>query len=101
MSPKRRNADFKTITCFLPLGRAPEVLERLRKEKGVASAYAHHCRGTGLAMRGSKPSRLEYQEREMITALVAAEQADDVFSFIYYAAGIDQAHAGMVLMTSS
>lgn len=95
-----RLSQYKTITCFLPAGRAQGVLERLRKEMAVPSAYAYHARGAGLATRRDQRSP-EYVEREMITALVPAERADEIFSFIFYASGIDQPHAGMVLMTST
>lgn len=99
MSSERCKSLHKAITCFLPAGRAQAVLERLRKEKGIPSAYAYHARGAGLATRSDK-SRPEYVEREMITALVPAERADEIFRFIFFASGIDQPHAGMVLMTA-
>jgi len=100
MSADYHRLPHKTITCFLPAGRAHEVLERLRKEKDIPSAYAYHARGAGLATRRDK-LRPEYVEREMITALVPAERADEIFRFIFFAAGIDQPHAGMVLMSDS
>lgn len=100
MTAGRSTTQYKTITCFLPAGRAQEVLERLRKEKGVPSAFAYHARGAGLATRRDKSSP-EYVEREMITALVPAKQADEIFRFIFFASGIDQPHAGMVLMTAA
>ena len=100
MITDRRAAQYKTITCFLPAGRAQGVLERLRKEKDIPSAFAYHARGAGLATRRDK-NRPEYVEREMITALVPAERADEIFRFIFFASGIDQPHAGMVLMTTA
>ncbi len=100
MSTARRASHYKTITCFLPAGRAQGVLERLRKEMDIPSAFAYHARGAGLATRRDK-SRPEYVEREMITALVPTERADEIFRFIFFAAGIDQPHAGMVLMTAA
>lgn len=100
MSAAPHAGQYKTITCFLPAGRAQEVLARLRKEQDIPSAYSYHARGAGLATRRDK-SRPEYVEREMITALVPAERADEIFRFIFFAAGIDQPHAGMVLMTAA
>ncbi len=97
MKPERKAPANKTITCFLPVGRAPAVLERLRVEKGIHSAFAHHARGAGLANRYGKNQPL-FLERDIITILVAAEQADEIFEFVYFAAGIDKPHAGMVLM---
>ena len=89
--------NLKTITCFCPAGRAQAVLDRLRKEKGVVSASAHHARGAGLATRNTK-GRLFFLEKEIVTALVPADRADEIFEFLYFAAGIDERHAGMVLM---
>jgi hypothetical protein len=100
MISDRRTSQYKTITCFLPAGRAQGVLDRLRKEKGVPSAFAYHARGAGLATRRDK-SRPEYVEREMISALVPAERADEIFRFIFLASGINEPHAGMVLMTTA
>ena len=100
MSTGRLTSGYKTITCFLPAGRAQGVLDRLRKEKGIPSAFAYHARGAGLATRRDK-SRPEYVEREMITALVPAERADEIFRFIFFASGINEPHAGMVLMTAA
>jgi len=100
MTSDRRTSEYKTITCFLPAGRAQGVLERLRKEQGIPSAFAYHARGAGLATRRDK-SRPEYVEREMITALVPAERADEIFRFIFFASGINEPHAGMVLMTTA
>lgn len=91
---------FKTITCFLPAGRAKDVLNRLRKELAISSTCASHARGTGLATKRDG-ANLKYVECEMLTALIPVERADEVFSFIFYAAGIDQPHAGMVMMTDS
>lgn len=100
MTDSRHSSQYKTITCFLPVGRAQGVLERLRKEKGIPSAFSYHARGTGLATRRDK-SHPEYVEREMITALVPFERADEIFRFVFFASGIDHAHAGMVLMTAA
>lgn len=100
MNTGRHPSQYKTITCFLPAGRSQGVLERLRKEKGVPSAFAYHARGAGLATRRDK-NHPEYVEREMITALIPAERADEIFRFIFFASGINQPHAGMVLMTAA
>lgn len=79
------------------MGRAMAVLDRLRKEKGIIDASAHHARGAGLSTRNPS-GRLFFLEREIITAVVPAERADEIFEFLYFAAGVDERHAGMVLM---
>lgn len=88
---------FKVIHCLLPAGQAAEVLERLHAEKGIASVFHHHARGGGISTRKGKES-FRYLEREIVTVLVAEEQADEIFEFLYFAAGVNQPHAGMLLM---
>lgn len=88
---------YKVITCFLPAGKGKEVLDNLRKQKGVYSGFVHHARGAGVdSGRGNRAPF--YVEREVITVLAPAELADEVFEFLYFNAGLDQPHAGMVLM---
>lgn len=100
MSFASPTAQYKIITCFLPAGKGQGVLERLYKEMDISSAVAYHARGAGLSTRSNKKLP-EYVEREMIGALVPAERADEIFRFIFFAAGINQQHAGMVLMTTA
>lgn len=88
---------YKLITCFLPSGRGAAVLERLRREHGLGSAAYHHARGVGT---GTKRTRHSYvaSEREVITVLVPAARADDMFRFMFFAAGLDEPRAGMIFM---
>jgi hypothetical protein len=88
---------FKVIHCFLPIGQGHELLRRLKREKGLQSAFAHHVRGGGLSTRKGRES-FHFMEREVVTVLAPAEQADEIFTFLFYAAGLDTPHAGMVLM---
>ncbi len=85
------------IHCILPAGRAHAVLDRLRQEKGVADVFYHHSRGGGISTRKGRES-FRYVERDIATVLVPEARADEIFAFLYFAAGIDQPHAGMVLM---
>ncbi len=91
---------YKIITCFLPAGKGQGVLERLHEEKNISSAFAYHARGAGLANHQNKKLP-KYIEREMITALVPVDRADEIFKFIFFASGINQPHAGMVIMTAA
>lgn len=87
--------DYRVITCVMPVGRGAEVLETLRREHGVVSAAVHHARGIGTH---SLRHRVYSDEKQVLTAVVAAECSDAVFELIYFAAGIDAPHAGMVMM---
>ena len=91
---------FKLIHCFLPAGVAAGVMERLYAEKGIASTFHHHARGGGISTRKGRES-FHYLEREIATVLVPEDRADEIFEFLFFAAGINQPHAGMILMEKS
>lgn len=94
MLPPHRG-EFRVLTCIMPAGRGAQVLEALRGEAGVISACAHHARGIGT----HDPRHRAYSdEKQVITALVDAGCADEVFNFLYHAAGLDLPHAGMIMM---
>ena len=87
--------DYRVITCIMPAGCGAEVLEALRRELGVISASIHHARGIGTR---SLRHRVYADEKQVLTVLVDAAQGDAVFDLIYFAAGINAPHAGMVMM---
>lgn len=87
--------EFRVLICVMPAGRGTEVLEALRRETGVISAYAHHARGIGTH---SLRHRIYSDEKQILTALVDAVRADEIFHFLYYSAGLDSPHAGMLMM---
>ncbi|TAK44655.1 MAG: hypothetical protein EPO27_12145 [Betaproteobacteria bacterium] len=88
---------FRLLTCFLPAGRALAVLERLRKEHDLTSLLYHHARGVGV---GSQRGWRSYvaAEREVISVLAPEARADELFRFLFFAAGLDEPNSGMVLM---
>lgn len=95
-APPRRL--HKVITCVLPAGRGREVLARLRKEKALVSASVHHARGVGAeTLRRRRRARF-FTEKDVLVALAPAEEADAIFEFIYYAAGIGEPHTGVIFM---
>jgi len=88
---------YKIITCFLPQGRAAEVLERVRKQFGIASTLYHHARGVGFGTRRGWRT-FHASEREVITVLAREAEADELFKFLYFDAGLDEPNAGLVFM---
>jgi hypothetical protein len=88
---------FKLVTCFLPAGRGMQVLERLRKEHDLTSLTYHHARGVGVGSRRASRSHIA-AEREVITVLAPEAHADEIFRFLFFAAGLDEPNTGMVLM---
>ena len=97
MSDAGQLLSYKVITCFLPAGKGKEVLDKLRRQERVYSGFVHHARGAGVDS-GRDNKAPFYVEREVITVLAPAARADEVFEFLYFNAGLDQPHTGMVLM---
>ncbi len=90
----------KLITCIMPRGRALPVLEALKEELGILATNIHHARGTGrmtpLAWRGVG----EASEKDVISVVVSASRAEEVFSFIFEHGGLNQPHGGIVYQQS-
>ena len=88
----------KVITCILPKGRSKAVVETLSRERGLTQVDVHYARGVGritpLAHRGIG----ETSEREILTVAVPAEEADELFEYVYEVAAINQPHGGMMFM---
>lgn len=93
--PPPRHGDYRVITCIMPAGRGAEVLDALRRELGVVSASIHHARGIGTQ---SLRHRVYSDEKQVLTAVVEADRGDAVFELIYFEAGLNAPHAGMVMM---
>jgi len=86
---------YRVLTCIMPAGQGSQLREALRRETGVINTITHHARGIGTH---NLRHRLYSDEKQILTVLVEAERADEVFRFLYYAAGLDAPHAGMILM---
>lgn len=89
----------KIITCILPdEGQDMALLKALRKEKGVISANTFQCRGFGVRLRKKfkgKHQVAAYSVR-VVTVVVAEDQADELFEFIYYRVNFDHPCPGLI-----
>ncbi len=88
----------KLISCILPKNVAVRVVKRLKEIHGVMSSNISNARGVGkitpLAYRGIAGQ----SEKEILSIVVSAVNADEVFEFIYYEADIDRPHGGIMYM---
>ena len=87
---------YKTITCIIPSGRALELLERLRAQHGVTSAYAHHARDVVTRSGGGTQDIAD--EAEIVTVLVPQEDAERMFELLFEAAEIGREDGGLIFM---
>nr|WP_321266700.1 hypothetical protein [uncultured Sulfurimonas sp.] len=81
---------YKLITCILTKPIAIEMLTRLKEEKGIITANTTHARGT------SSKSDYLMKAEEILTVLVDASKADDIFYFLFNELELDKAHQGMI-----
>ena len=90
----------KMICCILPKGVALGISVRLKEVHGIVSSNISNARGVGkitpLAYRGIAGQ----SEKEILSVVVAAAIADEIFTFIYHEADIDRPHGGIMYMHS-
>jgi hypothetical protein len=90
----------KAITCIVPRGRALPVSKALRDNYNIITINTTHARGSGrmtpLAWRGLGEST----EKDIMTVIVDESVSEEIFSYIYTTAGIDQPHGGIVFQFS-
>jgi len=90
--------EHKMVTCILHEGVAHKVMQKLKDQFGIITSNFHYARGIGksapLLLRGMG----EQAEKEILSVVVEQYRADEVFEFIFIAAGLDQPHAGIVFM---
>ena len=88
----------KLIFCILPKGVALSVEKNLKNDFGIVSSNVNNARGVGkitpLAYRGIAGQ----SEKEVLSIVVAEEQADEIFDYIYHSANINRPHGGIMYM---
>lgn len=81
---------YKLITCILTKPIAIEMITRLKEEKGIITANTNHARGT------SSKSNYLMKAEEILTVLIDASIADDIFYFLFNELELDKPHQGMI-----
>lgn len=92
----RTPEECRLIGAILPHGVAAGVLRRLREEKGIHRADVTGGRGLDHLFQFAPPGAGDEIAVEILSAVVPAERADDVFEFIFDAAGVDRPEGGVV-----
>jgi hypothetical protein len=92
----RTTEDCRLIGAILPRGVAPEVLKRLREEKGIARAAVCGARGLDHLFRFAPREAGEETAVEVLRAVVPAGRADELFEFVFEIARVDRPDGGVV-----
>ncbi|MFL2770113.1 MAG: hypothetical protein ACJZ9F_03800 [Rhodospirillaceae bacterium] len=70
-------ADMKLITCIIPRGLGSDLVDALHEEKELTAVNVAH--GRGISRRGGYFA----QEVDILTVIVAASAADNIFAYLY------------------
>lgn len=86
----------KQITVLLPKGRAMKVVDQLFHEHGITRADVHHARGVGKITPQRHRGIEDTTEKEIMTVIVEADRADEIFEYIFFEAEINRPHGGLM-----
>lgn len=90
--------DIKCITCFLPKGTGIRIVEMLHAEKKIDSTNVHT--GRGLRTVESVKDYGAWTEQDVLTVVVDAERADEIFAFIFFQGELNKPGGGFIYQTS-
>ncbi len=99
-SAPRELAAARIITCIVPIGKGQAIADHLHRELGIDSAVFNHARGLGIGTGYRRRSGF-HEEREVVSAIVPVESADEIFAALYHFAEMGQPHNGLIFMTYS
>lgn len=91
-------SDQKLISCILPKGVASGVVSRLKEVYGLLASNINNARGVGKITPLAYRDFAGQSEKEILSVVVDAEEADTVFEFIYHEADINRPHGGIMYM---
>ena len=96
--PRTENLPGKLITSILPAGKAQGILKKLKEEKGITTANINSARGMGKLTPRAYRGVGEQTEKQILNVVVGAEQADEIFEYIYHEANIGRPHGGIIFI---
>ncbi len=79
----KTTTDKKLITCIIPRGLGSELVDALYTNKELSAVNV--ASGRGISRRGGYFA----QEVDILTVVVSATQADDIFTYLYDRIDID------------
>lgn len=91
-------SDQRQITAILPVGIGHEVLEQLSLTRGLTTATLHRARGMGIVPLIGKGGVGAQVEWDLLSVIVPADQADEIFEFVFNRGQVDRPHGGFVYM---
>ncbi len=91
-------SDQRQITAILPAGTGHKLLELLALQEGLTTPTLHRARGVGIVPLIGKKGVGAQIEWEILSVIVASDQADEIFALIFHEGEIDRPHGGFIYM---
>jgi nitrogen regulatory protein PII len=92
--------DVALLTVVVQVGRAEDILKAAREIGAVTGAIGFRANGVGARERLGVLGVAVEAEREVLSILVATDQADAVMDHLYRGGGLDTPGAGYIYVTS-
>ncbi len=73
-----------------------DMVEKLFNEHGINRANVNHARGVGKITPKRHRSREDSSEKDILTVIVEADRADEIFEYIYFEAELNRPHGGLM-----
>lgn len=93
--------DAKQIVCIVPKGKGKALVEAVSEELGVFNSNFNHARGVGRSATLGRSGFGGQREKDVFSLTVEQERADEVFEFLYFKAGLDEPHNGLIYMQAA
>jgi len=81
---------YKLITCVMQEKLSLDIIKHLQNEKKILTANKYSARGSTFE------NVFDAKQMDVLTVLVDADRAEEVFEYLYFEAQIDRLHGGMV-----
>ena len=91
--------DASLITCIVQRGLGDSIV-KAAQGAGAVGATVHYAQGTGVRERLGILGLAVEAEKEIVSIIVANDQADQVFERIYLAGKLDTPGMGIITMTT-
>ncbi len=90
----------KLITCIVPEEHATAGAAALRDTYDLQTINHHFARGIGKSSPLIKRGIGEKTEKVVLSVVVEADMADEIFEFLYHAVDINRPRGGMIFMNT-
>ena len=91
--------DASLITCIVQRGLADNIVQAAQ-DAGAQGATIHYAQGSGVRERLGIMGLAVEVDKEVISIVVADDQADRIFESIYFAGQLDTPGMGIMTMTA-